>query len=147
MDLRIPPWEKPRPDNFPKNDPMSVFLPLYDSYAGPERSSNMSNPRLSPIVSEIENLPPRMLMVVPSIDILVHEQLTMAERVSREIKEKGLDEERSCEARIVEGAFHGWLELPYLPADLRAKKDEAFGMAIDHLRDIHQRNGWHWSPE
>ena len=128
---------------------MAVFLPLFDSYAGPVRGEDMSNPRLSPIVSDVQKLPPRMLLIVPSIDILVHEQLTMAERVASEISEKGLDksEGRSCEAKVIEGAFHGWLELPYLPAELSGKRDEAFEMAIQHLRETHRRNGWHWSAE
>lgn len=126
---------------------MSVFLPLFDSYAGPGRAKNMANPHLSPIVSEVENLPRRMLLIVPAIDILVHEQLAFVERVRREIAERGLDkaEGRSCEAKVIEGAFHGWLELPYLPKELREKKDVCFEMGIEHLRETHQRHGWHWS--
>ncbi|KIW05571.1 uncharacterized protein PV09_03446 [Verruconis gallopava] len=146
VDLRLKPVDKPRPDNFPKRDPMAVFLPLYDAYAGPVRAENMENPRLSPILSDVGRLPERMLLIVPAIDILVHEQLTFVERVQRELVENGLDKQgRSCEAHVVEGAFHGWLELPYLPRALKEKRDKSYQLGIDMLRATHQKYGWTWS--
>ena len=47
-------------------------------------------------------------MIVPTIDILVAEQLKFAERVNSECQSKG--EAEKVEVMIVEGAFHGWLE-------------------------------------
>lgn len=147
LELRMPPWEKPRPEDFPKSDPMSVFLPLFDSYAGPVRAKNMTNPRMSPILADVEKLPERMLLIVPALDILVHEQLSFVERVKKEINENGLDESegRSCEALYLEGAFHGWLELPVLNKALTEKKNVAFDAAIKHLQETHQKYGWRWS--
>ena len=141
LELRLTPWEKPRSEKLPKNDPMDVFLPLFDSYPGPVRADNMTNPRMSPILSDVDKLPERMLLVVPEMDILVHEQLTFVERVKKEIEEKRLDG-RSCEALYLEDAFHGWLELPVLNKALNEKKDVAFEAAIKHLKETHRRYGW-----
>jgi hypothetical protein len=106
----------------------------------------MSNPRLLPIVAEVGKLPERMLLIVPSIDILVHEQLTFVERVGKELAEKGHDRQgRVCEAKIIEGGFHGWLELPYLPKDLKEKRDASFEMGVRFLKETHEKYGWHWS--
>lgn len=145
MELRVHPKDKPQSEAMPKNDPMRVFLPLFDSYPGPVRAANMTNPRMSPILAEVEQLPPRMLMIVPSIDILVHEQLTLAERASREIAERDLDksEGRMCKAKVIDGAFHGMMELPYLPKNLADKREAAFNMAIEHLKETYRRHGWH----
>jgi hypothetical protein len=73
----------------------------------------------------------------------------MAERVQREIKEKRLDEleGRSCEARVIEGAFHGWFELPYLPSKLMHQRIEATDMAIDFLNETHCKYGWTWTED
>lgn len=110
IDLRLKPEEKPRPAKFPKRDPFSFLLPLYDAYAGPSRKENMRNPRLHPIIAEKNTLPKDILFIVPEIDILVHEQLTFVERLKREIEEAGEESERKVEARVVEKAFHGWIE-------------------------------------
>lgn len=111
IDLKIPPEQKPKSGNFPKKDPMAFLIPLYDSYAAPSRAENQENPRMSPIVSAIETLPERMLLIIPGIDIIVHEQLAFVERVKKEIQERGLDKKgRMCEAKVVDDAFHGWLE-------------------------------------
>jgi acetyl esterase/lipase len=117
LDLRTPPQAKPRPANFPAKDPLSFMLPLYDIYAGANRSENLSNARLHPILSEKKWLPRDMFFVVAGIDILVHEQLTFVERVKAEIERDGDSEEgeeRSVEARVFERGFHGWLECELL---------------------------------
>ncbi len=67
-------------------------------------------------------------MVIPTIDVLVKEQLEFVERVNSELDVAGRwsggegggegegDGEgkvgEKIEAMVVEGAFHGWLELP-----------------------------------
>lgn len=110
IDLRLAPWEKPRPSNFPKTDPMAVLLPLYDSYAGSVRQAHMHDTRLNPILKPIEDLPANILLVIPGIDILVHEQLSFVERVKAELKASGLEHERAVEGVVFEKAFHGWFE-------------------------------------
>jgi acetyl esterase/lipase len=122
---------------------MAFMIPLYDSYPAPVRAENINNPRMSPIIAEVEKLPERMLLIVPAIDILVHEQLTFVERVKKEITEQGLHG-RECEAKVVDGAFHGWLELPILPKAWQEKKDASYEMAIDFLRETHTKYGWNW---
>ena len=116
VDLRLPPQEKPRPldakgnDRSPKNDPMAALIPLMDSYAVRARKDHMNDARLSPILAKLETLPKDILLIVPAIDIAVHEQLTFVERIKAEIeadpnvKGKG----RRAEAVVYENAFHGW---------------------------------------
>lgn len=89
---------------------MAVLLPLYDSYAGPVRKAHMDDARMNPIIKPIDDLPANTLLIVPSIDILVHEELTFVERVKADIKAAGLENERTAEAVIFEKAFHGWFE-------------------------------------
>lgn len=110
IDLRLAPWEKPKSGNFPEKDPMAVLLPLYDSYAGPARQTYMQDARLNPVIKPVEDLPGRILLIVPGIDVLVHEELTFVERVKTELKDAGLEDERSVEAVIFQNAFHGWFE-------------------------------------
>jgi acetyl esterase/lipase len=114
LDLHTPPQAKPRPANFPAKDPLSFMLPLYDIYAGANRSENLSNARLHPILSEKKWLPRDMFFVVAGIDILVDEQLSFVARVKAEIKrdqdEGGEEGERSVEAKVFDRGFHGWLE-------------------------------------
>ena len=49
----------------------------------------MENPRLSPIVADIDTLPENMLLIIPAIDILLHEQLTFVERVKKDLLDRG----------------------------------------------------------
>lgn len=58
-----------------------------------------------------------MLLVVPSIDILVHEQTEFVKRVQREVREAeeaGTGGRRRIEMKFMEGGFHGWLECKFL---------------------------------
>jgi acetyl esterase/lipase len=124
MDLRFKPEEKPKPAHFPKKDPAVVLFPLMDAYAAPARAVNMDNPRLSPIVSKLETLPENMLLVVPAIDILVHEQLTFVERVKEEIERDLVEGKkgRRVEALVIEKGFHGWVECKFLFLEFRAEE-------------------------
>jgi hypothetical protein len=76
----------------------------------------MTNPRLSPIVAELDTLPKDILLVIAAIDILAHEQLTFVERVKREIEERGGEEVtgRRVVAKLFEKGFHGWTTCEYL---------------------------------
>ena len=110
IDLRLPPWEKPKPETFPKRDPLAFMLPLYDAYAGPVRRQTTQDSTLNPILKDLTELPENVLLVVPGIDILVHEQLTFIERLQRESSADGPGEQRRFEAIVFEKGFHGWLE-------------------------------------
>lgn len=108
IDMRIPPWEKPHPDSMPKWDPASVFLPLYDTYARLAGPEHLQDPRLSPVLMDVGKVPYDVLMVIPGIDILVHEQEVFVDRVRRESEARDL--EKRIEVLKIEEAFHGWME-------------------------------------
>lgn len=96
----------------PKNDPAAPLLPLMDAYAERARKDHMEDPRMSPMLAKLETLPKDILLIVPAVDILVHEQLTFAERIKREIEAdpNGKGSGRSFEAVVYEEGFHGWTE-------------------------------------
>jgi acetyl esterase/lipase len=116
MDLRLHPSEKPKPLNMkgeemmPKNDPLKALFPLMDAYAEQARKNHMDDARFSPMLANLETLPKDVLLIVPGIDILVHEQLTFAERIRGEIEAdpEGKGKGRSFEAVVYEKGFHGW---------------------------------------
>ncbi|KAF2653426.1 alpha/beta-hydrolase [Lophiostoma macrostomum CBS 122681] len=145
IDLRLPPQSKPRPANFPARDPLAFMFPLYDIYAGANRSENLSNARLHPILSEKKALPKDMLFIVAGIDILVQEQLTFVERVRAEIERDGEEADRSVEARVFESGFHGWLELPKMI--LEKERVAAFEASVDFIRRVHRKHGWYYQPK
>ncbi|KAF5252425.1 hypothetical protein FANTH_2561 [Fusarium anthophilum] len=141
IDFRLSPWEKPHPDNMPKNDPAKVFLPLFDAYAAPARAKHFEDPRLSPVLSEKESLPERILLVVPGIDILVAEQTEFAERINNE---DGSREGQRVEILHEKDLFHGYLEVP----DIVVKRDvkhRAYDKAIQVLKETHRKYNWAWS--
>lgn len=110
MDLRLAPQDKPKPEGFPAKDPFAFLYPLYDSYAGPVRGENMLNPRMSPILGKLEDLPENILLVVPGIDILVHEQTTFIERLKEDAARDPEQSGRRFEVLYDEKGFHGYLE-------------------------------------
>ena len=122
--------------------------PLYDSYAVTTRPDNVTDPRCNPIIADVEMLPEKVLMVVPPVDILVHEQLTFAERVKADIEKlrkqgKGLG--RSIETIVQEGCFHGWLELPeWIIRRVigRETRREVFERCAEVVREVHEKNGF-----
>ena len=108
VNLGLPPWEKPRPEEW--SDPLAFLQVLYDAYAGPVRTREKRNPRLSPCEAKLEQLPKRLLMVVPKVDILVQEQLGFATRLRREIDADPVRHEgRAVQVLYVEKGFHGYL--------------------------------------
>ncbi|KAF2422434.1 alpha/beta-hydrolase [Tothia fuscella] len=145
IDLRLPPWQKPKPPSFPKTDPMAALLPLFDSYASSARETNMSNPRLSPILLTIDRLPEDMLLIIAGIDILLHEQLTFIERVKKDYEEAGVSGERTIEGKVFEKGFHGWLELPFNVSGVD-RKEEVFAHAVDFLIGVYRKIGWSYRP-
>lgn len=111
VDLRLPPMDKPRSAGFPKRDPMAFLLPLFDSYPAPVRAQNMGNPRMSPILAALEDLPENMLLVVAGIDIIVHEQTVFIKRLQEEAAaDKEKYRGRRFEAIFDDELFHGALE-------------------------------------
>jgi len=124
VDMRFKPWEKPKPPGFPPKDPLAFLLPLFDSYPGPVRAENMSNPRLSPILGDMEDLPENILMVIPGIDILVHEQITFIQRLTEEAAGAPKETRRRFETFYDEKAFHGYLECKSTVRSTRGEKLE-----------------------
>ncbi|KAK2731417.1 hypothetical protein FQN55_004696 [Onygenales sp. PD_40] len=118
VDLRIPPWEKPKPAAFPKNDPLAYLMPLFDAYAHSSRGHNLDSPTMNPILADIRRLPSKMLFLIPGVDILVHETTTFVERLQRQatiINSQNGWEEDSVEGYKIESILfndqiHGWLE-------------------------------------
>jgi len=100
---------KPKPPGFPKRDPASFLLPLFDCYGRSACAQGMAeDPRSSPYFAPVEQLPEKILMVVPSIDILVAEQLQFAERVNGDCEKFGRP--KKVEVMYMNECFHGWLE-------------------------------------
>ncbi len=114
VDFRLKPAEKPKPANYPKQDPLSFLQPLFDSYVAPTRPASMVNPILNPIIAPTFDLPPKILLVTPTIDILLYEQLKFAERLKEEVQKETKDGvnaiQREVQIMIFEDCMHAWLE-------------------------------------
>ena len=110
MDLRLRPADKPLPAGFPSLDPLAFFEPLFDAYAGPARARNMENPRLSPIVAPLQTLPRNMLFIIPTLDILLDEQMAMVKRLQDEAAKDPAESKRRIEGITFENQLHGWIE-------------------------------------
>jgi acetyl esterase/lipase len=119
VDLRPAPRQKPKPPKYPTSDPFFYLGPLIDSYVSPIRSSTLTNPILHPILADLKHLPPKMLLIVPEIDILLDEQLKFAERLKPEIERQQGDgvsaPKRSLDIEVFEDCMHGWLGCEYIP--------------------------------
>ena len=75
----------------------------------------MTNPRAHPTLAPLEDLPANILFVIPTIDILLDEQLEMVERLQKEAAEEKkrqfpTQHTRRIEKLTFEGQWHGWLE-------------------------------------
>ncbi|KAF3920126.1 hypothetical protein AA313_de0202490 [Arthrobotrys entomopaga] len=106
VDFRIPPWEKPKPAGFPTQDPLKFMLPVFDSYAGPEREKYMNDPRLHIILASVDKLPTNILFLVPMMDILLDEEIQLIDRLRKETE----GTERRIESVFYEGEYHGFPE-------------------------------------
>ncbi|KAK5724268.1 hypothetical protein LTR15_004312 [Elasticomyces elasticus] len=129
VDLRVPPWQKGKPAGFPRFDVMFPLQPLFDLYASEARTAgHAEDPRLSPILADPEKLPVDVLMIVPTLDILLDEQLAFAEKL-RQCKDKRV------ELKLFEGQLHGFIDLPsfIIGAGTRRK---AFDAVADFVRRV-----------
>lgn len=116
IDFRAPPWEKPKPLNFPTKDPLRFLMPLFDAYAGPVRERTGTDERLNIIFKDIDEIPRNVLFIVAGIDIVAHEALTFIENVKSELQTRNGGGDRRLEAMVFDKGFHGWLERELLPA-------------------------------
>ncbi|KAI9367170.1 Alpha/Beta hydrolase protein [Aspergillus egyptiacus] len=149
-DLRLPPWQKPKPDGYPTKDHLAFLQPLFDAYAGPNRVRDMENPLLHPTLARIETLPRNMMFVVESADILYEEPVAMTRRLEEEAKAINpggrLPEQPDGEATVVrtnvfEGQIHGWSELPSPAIDV-SKRTKVLGDAIAFLSAVYRSSIW-----
>lgn len=108
VDMRPAPWEKPKIEGIDK-DPMAFMQPLFDSYAGPVKATMGDSPRMNPTLAKLETLPPKMLFVVPRMDILPKEILEFVQRIKEESEAKG-ETWRKISSFWMEDMFHGFLE-------------------------------------
>ena len=108
VDLRLPPWDKRKPPDWPSFDLLWFLLPLFDAYAGPNRIKHIKDKRMSPTLAPLNELPKEMLFIIPTIDFLFYEQMEMVEKLENEIKETKA--ERRVDALVFERQIHGWLE-------------------------------------
>jgi acetyl esterase/lipase len=99
---------------------LQFALPLFDSYPGHARAKNMDNPRLSPVVAKAETLPDDIMLIIPTMDILLHEQLTFAKRIEEEARPG-----QKIVTKKFEKMFHGWDKREYHSARLDFDFDNA----------------------
>ncbi|KAF3941094.1 hypothetical protein ABW19_dt0206582 [Dactylella cylindrospora] len=139
VDVRLAPWEKPIPPNFPTKDPLSWLLPLFHAYAGLNSEKYKSDERLHPILAPVEKLPRDMLFVIPCVDILLHEQTVFVERLKKETEGTG----RKVESVFYEKDIHGWIELP---ASVRNQEtaEDALRRMVAFLKESNEKGGWKW---
>jgi hypothetical protein len=80
-----------------------------NAYGASGRANHSHNPRFRPILAQLNTLPNNILLIVPGIDILVHEQLTFVERLKNDIEQNPMEKERgrSVKAVIFKKGFHG----------------------------------------
>ncbi|KAK0729592.1 Alpha/Beta hydrolase protein [Lasiosphaeris hirsuta] len=143
LDLRLKPHEKPLPKGFPIRDLFAFLAPLYDCYPAPVRSANMTNPRMSPILASVDDLPDDMFVFVAGFDILAHEQTTFVERVKADLAKDPKQAHRRLEMGYDEKGFHGYLNLPnkIIPHE---RKQNAFAPATRFIKDTHVKYGFQW---
>lgn len=134
IDVSTPPAQKPRPSNYPTRDPLAFLEPLYDSYGlSARQQGHKDDPRSSPCKASCHQLPDRILMVVPMIDILVAEQLNFAARINSECEKTG--KSPKVEVMVMENGFHGWLELPDGAIDPNSRR-RVFDKCVEFIRAL-----------
>ncbi|KAK7229423.1 hypothetical protein V2G26_001593 [Clonostachys chloroleuca] len=142
LELRLSPWQKLRPEGMQAKDPVAVLMPLFDAYPEQARKNHFDDPRLSPMLAARETLPPRILLCVPGVDILLEEQMTFAERINEEDRNAG--ELGRVEVFLEKDQNHAYLELP----DMIVKpeiKERAWNRAVAFLRDTYALHDWTWT--
>ncbi|KAL8735459.1 MAG: hypothetical protein Q9181_002823, partial [Wetmoreana brouardii] len=147
VDLRLPPQNKRKPPGFPSIDPLWFLFPLFDAYAGPSRIKNIGNPRLHPTLISSQDWASDALFIIPTMDILLYEQLELVERLQSETAEERKKETSKSdnmiriEKLVLEGQWHGWIELPSWLID-GSDRRKAFKAACDFLIETHQKHGF-----
>lgn len=63
---------------------------------------------MNPTLASVQDLPKEMLFVIPTVDILLDEQLEMIDRLQQEIEATQQGAERGVKKAIFEGQWHGW---------------------------------------
>ncbi|KAF2819621.1 alpha/beta-hydrolase [Ophiobolus disseminans] len=137
LDFRVSPGEKSKPVGFPRTDPLKCLLPLFDVYAGEERAKHLEDAKLHPILAGKDVVPRDVLVVGAEIDVLLAEQVDFVKRLKREV---GDESERRIEIVIVEGAFHGFMELPSFI--LEKERVEIFERSIAFIKEAHKKAGY-----
>ncbi|KAF3045007.1 hypothetical protein E8E12_002835 [Didymella heteroderae] len=137
VDLRLRPRDKVRPSGFPAFDPLAFLEPLFDVYAGAERERNATDERCHPTLAARRDLPEDLMFVCAGVDILLHEQRSMFERLQRERIE---GEESGVEVVIVEKGLHGFVELPSWI--MEKERLEVFERAVAFVRKVHRKHGF-----
>jgi hypothetical protein len=149
MNLRLKPSERPKPRNAAgesliKHDPaVALKETLMDAYAERARNDYLDDPRMNSMPAKLKPLPNDVLLIVPAIDILVHEQLTFAERIKVEIQADpdGEGKGRSFGAVVCEEGFHGWTECKWVagstvnPAVLSSSKPASHTEYIHYAKN------------
>ncbi|KAL1962125.1 hypothetical protein VTN77DRAFT_592 [Rasamsonia byssochlamydoides] len=137
VDLRIPPRQKPKPDSFPKVDPLGWCTDLFDAYVASTRPASVTDARLNPILAQLDDLPHDMLFIIPTLDILVEEQLSFVDRLRKDMDARK-DGDRKVEARLFDKCLHGWLELPSFAIEEKTRTD-AFNAMIKFIKEAHEK--------
>ncbi|KAL3465165.1 Alpha/Beta hydrolase protein [Aspergillus heterothallicus] len=137
MDFRIPPWQKPRPKDFPDKDPFQFLQPLMDAYAGPNRSRDIANPLLHPILAPISTFPQNMYFVVGG------KSINAVNGLSQETVDEQVPDGKSMVVKsfVAEGQIHGWTEMPSFAIEVQ-KRTKAFEDAVAFLKKVHSAYGY-----
>ncbi|KAB8205628.1 hypothetical protein BDV34DRAFT_212970 [Aspergillus parasiticus] len=140
VDLRLSPWEKPKPAKYPENDPLAFALPLMDAYAGSEREKYRDSLILHPILADIESLPRNMLFLCAKVDLLLYEQTVFVNRLKDEaaalnrkiegLQETSQDHSSSGEARVpLASKFESAARNPYNIEGIRPRSQRSQGQS------------------
>ena len=118
--MRIPRASKPAPKGM-KFDPFLWLGPLFDTYEPLRGNWLWTDDRIAPgAVQDLDRLPPKVMLVAAGIDVLLNEQLKLAERLGDR-----------AELVVYKDRYHGWLEFP----GNTSEKQEVFKKATNFLKD------------
>jgi len=99
MDPGPTPEEKPQPKNFPRRNPTAVLLPSIDTYGASGRVNYSNDPRFRPILAQLNTLLNDILLIAPIINTPVHEQLTLVERLKKDIEKNPIERKKGKELK------------------------------------------------
>lgn len=124
-------------------------MPLFNSYAALAPPGHKDDPRLHPALAKLETLPRDLLLVIPQIDILLHEQLAFVQRLKAEIEDAehaGAERAEAVKGRRVESVlyknmFHAGMELPKGVIDEGIRED-MFRRGIQFVKEVNEKYGF-----